>query len=83
MGILEMYAIIKGILETSMGLAGFVDKIMDRTQNDPELLNVAEQDEGKVVSKALHRLQKGDGTAPRIVLVGETSTGKSALINNH
>ncbi|RKU16977.1 hypothetical protein C6503_11390 [Candidatus Poribacteria bacterium] len=81
MSIIELYTVIRGIFEASMSVADFVDKIMDRTQNDPDLLDVAKQDEGKIVSKALHRLQRGDGTAPRIVLVGETSTGKSALVN--
>lgn len=81
MGIFEVYAVVKGILDTANGLVDFVDRIMNRTQNDPELLGRAERDEGSVVSRALHRLQSGAGTAPRIVLVGETSTGKSALVN--
>ena len=81
MTIWELYPIIKGIFEASKGVADFVGTIIDRTQNDPNFLDAAEQDEGSIVSRALHRLQKGDGTAPRIVLVGETSTGKSALVN--
>ena len=81
MGIIELYAVIRGIFEASKGVTDLVRGIMDLTQNDPELLDSAGQDESSVVSRALHRLQKGDAAAPRIVLVGETSTGKSALVN--
>ncbi|MYB94301.1 hypothetical protein F4054_10735 [Candidatus Poribacteria bacterium] len=41
----------------------------------------AERNESSVVSRALHSLKVGDGSAPRIAIVGETSVGKTALVN--
>jgi hypothetical protein len=43
-------------------------------------MDLVEKNESSVVSKALHRLM-GDRLAPRIAIVGETSVGKTALVN--
>ena len=55
--------------------------IIDLTENDSELLGSAEENESSVVSRALHSLKVGEGSAPRIAIVGETSVGKTALVN--
>lgn len=81
MNILELYAIIRSILYASKDLTDLTNRIRDQTKNDPDLLNEAKQDDKSAVSRALHRLHQGDGTAPRIALVGETSTGKTMLVN--
>ena len=81
MNIPELYVAIRTIIETAKGVTDLIQGIMDLTQNDPEVLGSAEQDEGRVVSKALHRLNLGDKSAPQIAVVGETSTGKTALVN--
>ena len=81
MNIPELYVAIRAIIETAKGVTDLVQGIMNLTQNDPEVLGSVEQDEGWVVSTALQRLNLGDQSAPQIAVVGETSTGKTALVN--
>ena len=82
MNIPELYTAVRTIIETAKGVTDLIRGIMDLTQDDPEVLGSVEQDEGSVVSRALHRLNLGDKSAPQIAVVGETSVGKTALVNS-
>ena len=81
MNIPELYVAVRTIIETAKGVTDLIRGIMDLTENDSGLLGSAEENESSVVSRALHRLKVGDGSAPRIAIVGETSVGKTALVN--
>ena len=81
MNIPELYVAVRTIIETAKGLPDLIRGIMDLIENDLGLLGNAEQNEGSVVSRTLYRLKLGDEAAPRIVVVGETSVGKTALVN--
>ena len=81
MNIPELYVAVRTIIETAKGVTDLIRGIMDLTENDSGLLGSAEENESSVVSRALHRLKVGDGAAPRIAIVGETSVGKTALVN--
>ncbi len=81
MNIPELYVAVRTIIETAKGVTDLIRGIMDLTENDSELLGSAEENEGSVVSRALHRLKVGEGSAPRIAIVGETLVGKTALVN--
>lgn len=81
MNIPELYVAVRTIIETAKGVPDLIRGIMDLIENDLGLLGNAEQDEGSVVSRTLYRLKLGDEAAPRIVVVGETSVGKTALVN--
>ncbi|MXZ00298.1 hypothetical protein F4Y93_06485, partial [Candidatus Poribacteria bacterium] len=81
MNIPELYVAVRAVIETAKGVTDLIRGIMDLTENDSGLLGSAEENESSVVSRALHRLKVGDGSAPRIAIVGETSVGKTALVN--
>jgi len=81
MNIPELYVAIRTIVETAKGVTDLIRGIIDLTENDSELLGSAEENESSVVSRALHSLKVGEGSAPRIAIVGETSVGKTALVN--
>ena len=77
----ELYVAVKGIFETAKGVTGLIRGLMNLAEKDPDLLVRTDQDESSVVSRALNRLNLGKSPAPRIAIVGETSVGKTALVN--
>ena len=81
MNIPELYVAVRTIVETAKGVTDLIRGIIDLTENDSELLGSAEENESSVVLRALHSLKVGEGSAPRIAIVGETSVGKTALVN--
>lgn len=71
---------IRLVVEGATGVRDLIRGVMDLTKDDSGSLG-AKSDEGSVVSRALHRLKLGGAPAPRIAVVGETSVGKTALVN--
>lgn len=71
MNIPELCVAVRTIIETAKDVTYLIRGIMD----------LVEENESSVVLKALHRLKLEDGPAPRIAIVGETSAGKTALVN--
>lgn len=79
MDIIGTYREIREIWETAKDAKELGKKIMEFIQRKPIPLADTAQDQASVVSRALHRLQKG--VAPHIVIVGATSAGKTLLVN--
>lgn len=79
MDFIGTYREIREIWETAKDAKELGKKIMEFIQRKPIPLADTEQDQASVVSRALHRLQKG--VAPHIAIVGATSAGKTMLVN--
>ena len=81
MNISEIYVAFRTVVEAASGVKDLIKGIMNLVEDDSGPLSSPKQDESSVVSRALHRLKLGEAPAPRIAIVGETSVGKTALVN--